>query len=67
MTTLTLDPKLAERLYAAARRQGRSLEDCAHQAIRCWVEDWEQAMRLQAQLGGPNDGGVARPPEEFYD
>ncbi|CAA7613201.1 hypothetical protein [Magnetospirillum sp. UT-4] len=64
MLTLTLPRDLDDRLAAAARRLGRSPEDCALSAIRAFVADCEEATRTAQRLGGDP---VVRPPEDFWE
>lgn len=58
---IELDPDLAQRLYVAARRLGRTAEDCARSAVLTFVEDCEQTQRLRAQLGGGDESWVRDP------
>lgn len=66
MLSIPSDRKLEERLTVLARRLGKRPEDCALAALKAWVEDNEDAL-LTAQRFGGGDGGVMRPPDEFYD
>lgn len=60
-TTLDLD----SRLYAIARRLGKSPADCALAALTAWIEAYEEAHANAQALGGGD--GVHRPPDGFYD
>lgn len=59
MINVNLDLDLQMRLREVARRQGKSPEDCAAEAIRTYVADHEEARRLAAPFGG--DGAVRLP------
>lgn len=65
MLTVPTDRDLENRLAVLARRLGKTPGQCALAAVTAWVQDHEDALAAARQLGG--DGGVMRPPEEFYD
>lgn len=66
MTTITLPPALATRLFQAARKLGKTPDQAALAAITQWVEDAETAARHQRALGGDGET-LFRPPDGFYD
>ncbi len=51
MLTVTIPTELAERLFRAARDQGKRADEAALVAIRVWVEDSEEAARNRARFG----------------
>lgn len=65
MPDLTLPAALYQRLTLAARRLGRSPEDCALGAITAFVEDCEEAAGHARALSGGET--MMRPPDGFYD
>ncbi len=53
MLSLTIPADLADRLYRAARDQGKRPDEAALVAIRVWVEDCEEAARNRLRFGVP--------------
>lgn len=66
MLSIPTDLDLDTRLHRIARALGRTPEHCALAALTAWIEDHEEALATARRLGG-GDGGVARPPEGFFD
>lgn len=59
---IQLDPKLAARLYSAARQLKRDPAECALSAIRAFVEDCEDSIAQAARFGD----GIARIPDDGF-
>jgi len=47
---LCLSPEDRERLELLAERLGRSVEDCLHQAMSEFMDNWEDYLRTVAAL-----------------
>jgi predicted DNA-binding protein len=57
---LTLSPEAAERLEALAAKIGKSVDDCAQQALSEFMDNWEDYLRTVENLDNPEERPTLR-------
>lgn len=56
MLAVRLDPDLEARLNAVSKRMGRSKSHLMREALREWIEEWEDLALLEQALRNPEPG-----------
>jgi RHH-type rel operon transcriptional repressor/antitoxin RelB len=57
MLAVRLDPEFEARLDAVAKQTGRSKSFLTREALREWIEEWEDLALLEKALRDPEAGG----------